>query len=57
VHWINGGDTDLDNLILLCHWHHRMVHEGGWQLIRAEGGKILTIPPTVTFGSLARGPD
>jgi hypothetical protein len=57
VHWIQGGPTDLDNLILLCHRHHRMVHEGGWQLVRGEDGQILTIPPTVTFGSLARGPD
>jgi len=57
VHWIRGGDTDLGNLILLCHRHHRMVHEGGWQLVRGEDAQILTIPPTVTFGSLARGPD
>jgi hypothetical protein len=57
VHWIHGGDTDLDNLILLCHRHHRMVHEGGCQLVRSEDGQILTIPPTITFGSLARGPD
>jgi hypothetical protein len=26
-------------------------------LIRAEDGQILTIPPTVTFGPPARGPD
>jgi hypothetical protein len=57
VHWIHGGPTDLDNLILLCHRHHRMVHEGGWQLVRDEDGQILAIPPTVSFGSLARGPD
>ena len=31
VHWINGGPTDLDNLVLLCRRHHRMVHEGGWR--------------------------
>jgi hypothetical protein len=57
VHWIHGGSSDLDNLVLLCHRHHWMVHEGGWQIIRAEDGKIVTIPPTVTFGSLPRGPD
>ena len=57
VHWSRGGDTDLGNLILLCHRHHRLVHEGGWQLVRGEDGQILTIPPTVAFGSLARGPD
>jgi hypothetical protein len=57
VHWIHGGDTDLDNLILLCHRHHRMVHEGNWQIVRGDLGGILVIPPTVTFGPPARGPD
>ncbi len=28
VHWAEGGDTSLDNLVLLCRRHHRMVHEG-----------------------------
>jgi len=31
VHWARGGGTDLDNLILLCHAHHRLIHEGGWR--------------------------
>jgi hypothetical protein len=57
VHWIHGGATDLDNLILLCHRHHRMVHEGNWQIVRGDLGGILVIPPTVTFGPPARGPD
>jgi hypothetical protein len=57
VHWIHGGATDLDNLVLLCHRHHRMVHEGGWQIVRGDLGGILVIPPTVTFGPPARGPD
>ena len=57
VHWIHGGTTDLDNLILLCHRHHWMVHEGKWQLVRGDDGRMLTIPPTVTFGPPARGPD
>jgi Domain of unknown function (DUF222)/HNH endonuclease len=26
-HWIQGGATDLSNLVLLCHRHHRIVHE------------------------------
>ncbi|HKV87699.1 MAG TPA: DUF222 domain-containing protein [Candidatus Dormibacteraeota bacterium] len=51
VHWVNGGSTGLDNLILLCHRHHRMVHEGGWQLVRSEGdGDIIVIAPMITFG-------
>jgi len=57
VHWIHGGTTDLDNLILLCHRHHWMVHEGNWQLVRGDDGRMLTIPPTVTFGPSPRGPD
>jgi hypothetical protein len=57
IHWIHGGTSDLDNLILLCHRHHWMVHEGGWQIIRGEDRKIVTIPPTITFGPPARGPD
>ena len=56
VHWIEGGETDLDNLVLLCRRHHRMVHEGGWQLAKTADLQIVTIAPTITFG-LPRGPD
>jgi uncharacterized protein DUF222/HNH endonuclease len=56
VHWVDGGPTDLDNVVLLCRRHHRMVHEGGWQLLKVDG-KIVTVAPTTTFGSLARAPD
>ena len=31
-HWGRGGPTDLDNLVLLCHAHHRLIHEGGWSV-------------------------
>lgn len=57
IHWIHGGTTDLDNLVLLCHRHHWMVHEGRWQIVRSDDGRMLTVPPTTTFGQLARGPD
>jgi Domain of unknown function (DUF222)/HNH endonuclease len=57
VHWIHGGTTNLDNLVLLCHRHHWMVHEGKWQLVRSDDGRMTTIPPTVTFGPSPRGPD
>jgi hypothetical protein len=57
VHWIHGGDTDMDNLVLLCRRHHWMVHEGDWQIVHDSDGCMLTIPPTVTFASPARGPN
>jgi Domain of unknown function (DUF222)/HNH endonuclease len=57
VHWIHGGSSDLDNLVLLCHRHHWMVHEGGWQIVRGDDGRMLTVPPVVTFGPPSRGPD
>jgi 5-methylcytosine-specific restriction endonuclease McrA len=28
VHWADGGETRLDNLVLLCRPHHRMLHKG-----------------------------
>jgi hypothetical protein len=32
THWADGGPTDLDNLILLCGYHHRFLHEHGWEI-------------------------
>ncbi len=29
-HWAHGGETSLENLVLLCYQHHRVVHEGGY---------------------------
>ena len=57
VHWLHGGTNEPPNLALLCNRHHWMVHEGGWQIIRDKDGKIVTIPPVVTFGPSSRGPD
>ena len=31
-HWSNGGETALDNLLLLCTKHHTLVHEGGFRI-------------------------
>ena len=31
-HWAQGGDTNLDNLLLLCTKHHTLVHEGGFRI-------------------------
>ena len=31
-HWAHGGETSLENLVLLCYQHHRVVHEGGYTM-------------------------
>ena len=33
-HWSAGGETSLDNLMLLCSRHHKLVHEGGFAIER-----------------------
>ena len=57
IPWSKGGTSDLDNQVLLCHRHHWMVHEGGWQLVRTEDGRLLTIPPPTRFMPYLRRPD
>jgi hypothetical protein len=45
IHWLDGGPTDLDNLVLVCRAHHRAVHEGGWQLQHQPDGRLTATPP------------
>ena len=33
-HWSAGGETSIDNLLLLCSRHHRLVHESGYRIER-----------------------
>ena len=48
-HWINGGPTDLENLILLCSKHHHLLHEGHWTVAGTPGTEPLTFTaPTGT---------
>ena len=39
-HWANGGETRLDNLILLCTHHHTLVHDGGFDMARHPDGLL-----------------
>jgi hypothetical protein len=40
-HWADGGETCLDNLVQLCRFHHRLVHEGGFVCEKHEDGRIV----------------
>jgi hypothetical protein len=44
-HWANGGETSLDNLVLLCRRHHRLVHEGGFGVERIADGALRFTRP------------
>ena len=38
VHWADGGETKLKNLVLLCRRHHRLVHEFGYVVQNTAAG-------------------
>jgi hypothetical protein len=40
VHWANGGETKPSNLLSLCRFHHRAVHEGGIRIERLDDGAL-----------------
>jgi hypothetical protein len=52
-HWAEGGKTELSNLVTLCRWHHRLVHEGGievrpwrgggWRFFKADGREFAPV--------------
>ncbi len=45
-HWANGGETRLSNLVTLCRFHHRLVHEGQVEIqVLDDGVSIPTREP------------
>jgi 5-methylcytosine-specific restriction protein A len=44
IHWIHGGRTDINNLVMLCRAHHNVVHDSDWT-IRIRHGQPEFIPP------------
>ena len=56
-HWVDGGRTDLGNLLLLCAFHHRLIHEGQWRLDPdGAGGWTATAPDGRRLHRPARRP-
>lgn len=46
--WGRGGSTDLENLLLICSFHHRLVHELGWSVSRDSDGTVKWCRPDGT---------
>ena len=45
VHWADGGETKLANLASLCRFHHRAVHEEGFQVVADAAGQFQFLRP------------
>jgi Domain of unknown function (DUF222)/HNH endonuclease len=45
IHWVDGGATELENLVSLCRPHHRHVHEQAWRIHIADGIAVVEPPP------------
>ena len=46
-HWADGGQTNLDNLVLLCRFHHRLVHEQGYTAHFPRGERLYFLDPSM----------
>jgi Domain of unknown function (DUF222) len=55
VAWTRGGPNNLPNMVLLCYFHHRLVHEGGWQVVKS-GREFTFLPPERMVMRRTRGP-
>ncbi len=53
-HWVNGGETKPSNLVSLCRFHHRAVHEGGIRIEILDDGAFRFVRPNGTaVGAIA----
>jgi hypothetical protein len=54
VSWLRGGPTQLENLILLCSHHHRLIHRSEWTVQLIDDQAMFTPPPYVDPEQLPR---
>ena len=55
-HWAHHGPTSLDNLVLVCGHHHRLLHHTPWHVQIAADGKPQFTPPPPRPGQPATAP-
>jgi hypothetical protein len=46
VYWEHDGETNLDNLVLLCRRHHRRLHKPGWHAKLLPDGELQVTDPS-----------
>jgi hypothetical protein len=47
--WYYGGETNIDNLLSLCRYHHVRVHEGHWRIVLDHAtGEVSAFRPDGT---------
>ena len=44
-HWCDGGETRLDNLVLLCRHHHRLLHQQGYEIVKRTEQQFEFLTP------------
>ena len=62
-HWIDGGETRLENLVLLCSAHHRLLHHGAFHITVVDGeivfvsrdGEVIEPALRPQFGGVSAG--
>jgi hypothetical protein len=45
THWLDHGETEPDNLVLLCWFHHHLLHEQHWSIEPLGAGHFALNPP------------
>ncbi|MEO8106095.1 MAG: DUF222 domain-containing protein [Actinomycetes bacterium] len=45
IFWEHGGETSLENTVLICRHHHRMVHLRDWRVVVDTTGRRTLQPP------------
>ncbi|NLE78811.1 MAG: DUF222 domain-containing protein [Rhodococcus sp.] len=44
-HWSDHGPTNMDNLVLLCGFHHRLLHHSAWEIRMGADRHPWFLPP------------
>lgn len=55
LHWQNGGSTSLINAVMLCHFHHRVIHQSE-VIVRLNGDQFpeFLLEPTTQEATWVR---